>query len=95
MQGRENRDELNSAKGLLERLERIRAAGTVRMGADGGKGAAWVTANRKATPKVAWVLPPTDYTDTVAAGGSLELESVTWLQGHVTVDDDDDDEPLL
>jgi 2-methylaconitate cis-trans-isomerase PrpF len=41
----------------------MKRAGAVRMGADQGKGAEWVSLHQKATPKIAWVMPPTDYAD--------------------------------
>ena len=68
---------LNGATGLLER---VRAAGAVKMRADKGLGGKWVTENLRATPKIAWVAPAMSYTH---GGGGVVKDSDVDLVGRV------------
>ena len=57
--GTELQDDINNDAAALEKLEKIRAYGAVRMGLIKDIAEA---ATRQHTPKVAWVAPPQDYT---------------------------------
>ncbi len=57
--GTELQDDINNDTAALEKLEKIRAYGAVRMGLIKDIAEA---ATRQHTPKVAWVAPPQDYT---------------------------------
>ncbi|MCK9913321.1 2-methylaconitate cis-trans isomerase PrpF [Microbacteriaceae bacterium K1510] len=60
LKGTENQDQVNSDPTLLKTLETIRAHATVAMKL--APSSEWASMHRQATPKIAFVAPPTAYT---------------------------------
>jgi len=73
--GRELPDDVNRRRKLLAQLEAIRAAAAVRMGL--ADSAAFATAYRPATPKVAWVARPAGYR--TSAGADVGADRIDLL----------------